>query len=85
MYPCLIHNIRPPDHYVNACTVPTLGAGSFASASEGDIITQEDTVFVQGLDESATPEQIAAHFGQIGMVKVYCVMGHSSTEIKYNS
>lgn len=47
-----------------------LGDNSFNNASEGDTFTQEDTVFVQGLDKSATVEQISAHFGQIGMIKV---------------
>ena len=54
----------------STCVVYVSGAGSFSDASEGDIITQEDTVFVQGLDESATVEQVSAHFGQIGMIKV---------------
>lgn len=40
------------------------------SDSGGDMITQEDTIFVAGMNTQATEEEIATHFGSIGIIKV---------------
>lgn len=34
------------------------------------MVVQEDTVFVSGIDPSFTEEDIAQHFGSIGVIKV---------------
>lgn len=34
------------------------------------MITQEDTIFVAGMNSEATEEDIATHFGAIGLIKV---------------
>lgn len=34
------------------------------------MITQEDTIFVSGMNPSATEDDICTHFGAIGMIKV---------------
>lgn len=34
------------------------------------MITQEDTIFVAGMNADATEEDIANHFGAIGLIKV---------------
>lgn len=39
------------------------------------MVVQEDTVFVSGMDENLTEEDIAQHFGAIGVIKV----GYSHT------
>lgn len=36
----------------------------------GDMITQEDTVFVSGMSPNLTEEDIEQHFGSIGVIKV---------------
>lgn len=36
----------------------------------GDFIVQEDTVFVSGMNPDLTEEDIADHFGAIGVIKV---------------
>ena len=36
----------------------------------GDMITQEDTVFVSGMSPALTEEDIQQHFGSIGVIKV---------------
>ena len=38
----------------------------------GEMQTQHDTIFVQGLPQSITEQAIAAHFGAIGIIKVVC-------------
>ncbi len=35
---------------------------------------QHDTIFVQGLDGNITEEEMAEHFGSIGIIKVRLVM-----------
>ena len=47
------------------------GAG-FAppAASSSDMITQEDTNFVSGMNPSITESEIHSHFGAIGIIKV---------------
>lgn len=34
------------------------------------MITQEDTIFVSGMNTQASEDDIAAHFGAIGIIKV---------------
>lgn len=34
------------------------------------MIVQEDTVFVSGMDQDANEDDIAEHFGAIGLIKV---------------
>jgi len=36
----------------------------------GDMITQEDTVFVSGMSPALTEDDIQQHFGAIGVIKV---------------
>lgn len=36
------------------------------------MVVQEDTVFVSGMDSAFTEEDIAQHFGAIGVIKVSC-------------
>lgn len=40
------------------------------TGGSGDMIVQEDTVFISGMDTDATEEDIAEHFGAIGLIKV---------------
>lgn len=37
------------------------------------MIVQEDTVFISGMDPNLNEEDIAAHFGAIGVIKVIVV------------
>lgn len=34
------------------------------------MVTQEDTIFVSGMNPQSTEEDIAEHFGAIGIIKV---------------
>lgn len=34
------------------------------------MVVQEDTVFISGMDPNLTEEDIAQHFGAIGVIKV---------------
>lgn len=44
--------------------------GSDGGGSGGDMITQEDTIFVSGMNPNTTEEEINEHFGMIGIIKV---------------
>lgn len=46
------------------CITGGSGGGS------GEMIVQQDTIFVSGMDPSVTEDDIASHFGQIGVIKV---------------
>lgn len=46
------------------------GGGGSGGSSSGDMITQEDTIFVSGMDPGATENDIETHFGAIGIIKV---------------
>lgn len=37
---------------------------------DGDMVTQEDTIFVAGMNPQTTENDIADHFGAIGIIKV---------------
>lgn len=41
----------------------------FIGDSSGNVETQVDTVFVSGMDETADENEIAHHFGAIGIIK----------------
>lgn len=46
------------------------GGGFSGDRGGGDMITQEDTVFIQGMNPSTTEEELCQHFGAIGIIKV---------------
>lgn len=49
------------------------GGGFGGDRGGGDMVTQEDTVFIQGMNPSTTEEELCQHFGAIGIIKVsYC-------------
>lgn len=42
------------------------------------MVTQEDTIFVSGMNTETTEDDIANHFGAIGIIKVYThIVNHS--------
>lgn len=43
--------------------------GSDSGSNSGDMVTQEDTIFVSGMDTQCDEEEISRHFGQIGLIK----------------
>lgn len=45
-------------------------------AGDGNLVIQQDTVFVSGMDPSFTEDDIADHFGSIGIVKVGAQPSH---------
>lgn len=48
------------------------GGGSYGGdRSGGDMITQEDTVFIQGMNPTTTEDELCQHFGAIGIIKVH--------------
>lgn len=46
------------------------GGGGGGGGGGNDMITQEDTIFVAGMDPSTTEQDIETHFGAIGIIKV---------------
>lgn len=48
------------------------GGGGFGGdrGGSGDMVTQEDTVFIQGMNPSTTEDELCRHFGAIGIIKV---------------
>lgn len=55
------------------CFVGGYGGSSSSGGGGGggnDMITQEDTIFVAGMDPSTTEQDIETHFGAIGIIKV---------------
>lgn len=53
----------------------TLFIGS-GGGGDNEMITQEDTIFVAGMNADASEEDIANHFGAIGLIKVKFKMHH---------
>lgn len=62
---------------------PESGGGSYGSSRydgggrsdrprDSDLVTQEDTIFVSGMPDNATEDDIKDHFGAIGIIKVNC-------------
>lgn len=48
-------------------------AGGYSDRNSGGgdgMVTQEDTIFVSGMDPSISEEEICSHFGAIGVIKV---------------
>lgn len=39
-------------------------------SDSGDMVVQEDTIFVSGMDPQTSEDDIANHFGAIGIIKV---------------
>jgi len=37
------------------------------------MVTQEDTIFVSGMDPAISEEEICQHFGAIGIIKVHAL------------
>nr|CAD7447586.1 unnamed protein product [Timema bartmani] len=50
--------------------VEGVGEVAMGFGERGDMIVQEDTVFVSGMSPHMTEEDIAQHFGSIGVIKV---------------
>ena len=44
--------------------------GGFGGDGKPEIVKQPDTIFIQGLDETTTQQELQEHFGSIGLVKV---------------
>ncbi|XP_021918776.1 nucleolin-like isoform X6 [Zootermopsis nevadensis] len=49
--------------------VAAAAAAAMGYGDRGDMITQEDTVFVSGMNPALTEEDIQQHFGAIGVIK----------------
>jgi RNA recognition motif-containing protein len=47
-----------------------LGGSSSSGGSGDQLHVQEDTVFISGMDPIITEQDIAQHFGSIGIIKV---------------
>lgn len=57
--------------YSNNCFLRIGGGGGFGGdRGGGDMVTQEDTVFIQGMNPSTTEDELCQHFGSIGIIKV---------------
>ena len=46
------------------------GGSNYSGSSSGDMQEQPDTIFIQGLPEFITEEELCQQFGSIGMIKV---------------
>lgn len=47
------------------------------------MVTQEDTIFVSGMDAETTEDEIANHFGAIGIIKVSAIVfNHSIKNVR---
>lgn len=44
------------------------------SDGDNDMVVQEDTIFVSGMDTQTTEEEIISHFGAIGIIKVSSIV-----------
>nr|XP_034176667.1 RNA-binding protein cabeza-like isoform X3 [Osmia lignaria] len=53
---------------VTALVVDIRGYGDRGGGNDG-MVTQEDTIFVSGMDPSISEEEICQHFGAIGIIK----------------
>lgn len=56
------------EQIVNSYSIP--GGYSDRSGGNDGMVTQEDTIFVSGMDPSISEEEICQHFGAIGIIKV---------------
>ena len=58
-----------PNACVNTCCVPlSTGGGSSGGAEDN---SDNNTIFVQGLGEEVTPDEVGTYFKQIGIIKVW--------------
>lgn len=55
------------------------GFGGDRGGGGGDMITQEDTVFVQGMNPSTTEDELCKYFGAIGIIKVIKIKCYHSS------
>ena len=46
------------------------GGGDRSRGDSSDLVTQEDTIFVSGMPDNVTEDDVKAHFGSIGVIKV---------------
>lgn len=46
-------------------------SGGYGDRNNDGMVTQEDTIFVSGMDSEITEEEICQHFGAIGLIKVH--------------
>lgn len=44
--------------------------GSGGGGDSGDMVTQDDTIFIAGMNTDISEEDIVEHFGSIGLIKV---------------
>lgn len=44
--------------------------GGDRSRGESDLVMQEDTIFVSGMPDDASEDDVKDHFGSIGVIKV---------------
>lgn len=47
----------------------------FIGGSDGELVTQEDTIFVSGMANDIDEEALCKHFGAIGIIKVKFPLG----------
>lgn len=52
------------------CFIGGGGGGYGGDRGSGDMVTQEDTIFIQGMDPGTTEDELCQHFGAIGIIKV---------------
>lgn len=45
------------------------GFGGGGGDRNSEVVTQDDTIFVQGMDPEVTENEINDHFGSIGIIK----------------
>ena len=50
--------------------------GGYSDRNDG-MVTQEDTIFVSGMDPAISEEEICQHFGAIGLIKVHIQPSHN--------
>lgn len=58
--------------------LPIGGGGGFGGdrgGGAGDMVTQEDTIFIQGMNPSTSEDELCQHFGAIGIIKVNKIFG----------
>lgn len=49
------------------------GFGGDRDGGAGDMVTQEDTIFIQGMNPATSEDELCQHFGAIGIIKV-CIL-----------
>lgn len=47
-----------------------IGGSDGGGSGSDNMVVQEDTIFVSGMDPQTTEDDIAEHFGAIGIIKV---------------